>query len=494
MDKSKSNEETPANSLNGPSDKIITHQQKKGSDSADPSTLKISPGVPTEVVGNPVDPGINPAKLVGQPKQSKKKKQAAQKKVGHGNKKYQEVSHSVSRKEHKTAPLTDSQHMIQMAYKENNKVKEKTQSEQSAQDDNIMPPPNSQIQGVMAAQNQAGRWMVGLASIISVCSLAVALMSSYWVFGMQDKLSQVNLTVTQDETLVKGFVDEANHKLSALTQLQQHSQKQQDTLNQLKSEILQAQSQLMHLSGKKEWVLNEVYFLLQNADTQLKINHDIKTAIAQLGVADNKLKSLGMPQLMWLRKEIAKDIAALETAPVLDKHGVWAKLSAVDSQIYHLKFKPVIDAPDSATSETASSQPNEGQESSWKKAALDSWSEFKSLIRVSRYDQDVLTPVLTTLEQGQLLRSLALMIDQAQWAVLKEDSIVFHQSLGKVQSLVNQYFEPTSPREHLLENIQDLSKISLRQASLDISGSLSALENAINQNDDHTSKTVERTS
>lgn len=449
MDKGKSKKGRHSDKQTSHHDVVVTHQKKETKNQGEDTRIK--PKVPTEIIENPVDPQINPAKFVRNPSQQKEQPESA-----------------TMTETQKTKPKTVKEHAIPTGYA----------TQRKEQPDVAPPPMGSALKQSpqVTNQNQSGKWLVGIACLMSIFSLAVAFGAGFWVFGIQEKLSQFNLVVASDESMVKDVVEKAENALGSLTQLQKESQLQKAELIKLKTDIETAQNQLIFLSGKKEWVLNEVYQLLQNADSQLKINQDIKTAQTQLEVADQKLKTLGNPQLAWIRQALAKDIASLKSAPVLDKHGIWAKLSAFETQIYQLRFKPLVESDQGVEK---NDEPKEEKASSWKKAALVSWEEFKSLIRVSRYDQDVLQPVLTDLEQAQLLRVLGLLIDQAQWAVLKNDSIVFHQSLGKLRLLVSQYFDPTPTRESLLDEVDKVAKVSLVDKVPDITTSLTALKNAL---------------
>lgn len=448
---------------------VVTHHQKhlqgRKPDTPDEEpTQAITPKIPTEVVSNPVDPGVNPARMI-KTKPIRKTTQSPPAQAG------REAPMQTSSTRHTDGPLAATS----------------TQSVEGAPGQEAVSAPvgaRATATGARSYSGQDGGWLVGVACFLSILSLTVAGGLGVWGWQTDRRISTIDGLVAHDQSKVTELVNQAQTALANLTQLQEDNQAQQNALKRLKSEIELAQSQLVRYSGQKEWVLQEAQFLIQNADIQLTLNQDVKTAQKQLEAADKKIKDLANPSLNAVRDAIATDIMLLRNTVQIDKHDMWSKLTALEAQFYQLKFKPIVEealasSDEAKTDDAASASQELSLGASFKQHANYAWQEFKSLIRVSRYDQDVMQPVLTSLEQAQLLRSLELILEEAKWGVLKSDSIVYHQSLGKMTVLIQQFFEESLPRTHLLKDIENLAAVSLLEKMPEISNSLIAVKQAL---------------
>ena len=113
---------------------------------------------------------------------------------------------------------------------------------------------------------------------------------------------------------------EAQAKLALLDTRLGESQTQQASLDALYRELAPSRDEL---------ALNEVEQVLSLASQQLAIAGNVQAALAALQLADAKLSRYDRPQLVALRRALARDIDKLKSVPYVDVAGMSLKLDQV---------------------------------------------------------------------------------------------------------------------------------------------------------------------
>lgn len=331
-----------------------------------------------------------------------------------------------------------------------------------------------------AGQVQPGQKLGLFASVLSLIALGgVACLGGYLYYNDQ-KLTQLEQAVVRDQKDTDLLINQAKKTFADLSALQKGNIESQENLKELKTDIEQAQNRFSTLVGHSSWVMNEVDYLVKSADISLRVNQDIKTAIQQLELADQKLKALAHPELNWVRSAIREDITRLQAYPIVDKEGVWSRLTAIQAQFSDLIFR-TIEAPIETDKENKAGKALEPKTDSFsvKEALEKSWDELKSLIRVTRYDNEVIQPMLTHYEDLQLRRTLDLMVEQTKWAVLKNEPEVYRESLNRLKMALRQYFEPTAMEQNLMQRLEELDEIPIQAQTPEITHSIQAIQQVL---------------
>src|SRR5690606_15913112 len=111
--------------------------------------------------------------------------------------------------------------------------------------------------------------------------------------------------------------------------------------------------------------------------------------------ADQELRTLSNPKYMQLRQTLANDIAHLQSTPVLDMDGIYARLNALQNEIDQL---PMITSHAVIAKEVKST---EESMSWWKKGLINSWASLQQLVQI-RYNDHQTIPLLP--EQEVIIR------------------------------------------------------------------------------------------
>jgi uroporphyrin-3 C-methyltransferase len=303
------------------------------------------------------------------------------------------------------------------------------------------------------------------------------LVLGYFTYASTTQLHELQKKADDDQASVLAVSEQAKKSLQEMTELSNHYNVEQKSLLELKQQVEQAQSRLVDLSGSSDWLLAEANYLAFMANERLRTAQDVTTAVAQLSAADERLKTMSNPALLWVRQIIAKDLAKLHTYPMVNRQEIWERVGLLSNEINQLHFKRLSES--SVDNEKETQAPQDESMSGWKKALFISWQELKSLIRITRLADNAIAQALTSQEQAQILRAMQLYCEQARWAILHGDSKVYINSLESLKTWISQYFMADNISEQMLLQITQLQQQRADIAVPDISESLQALSKAM---------------
>jgi len=273
---------------------------------------------------------------------------------------------------------------------------------------------------------------------------------------------------------------------SRINQLEQQLQK---TQGQLSSEVqaresMQAEHQAVNaaLQGITEklgrstvaWRMAEVEYLLTVANHRLSLAQDRKTAMAVFETADSRLKAIGDPSLLNVRKQIAKELTVLRAMPNVDISGLAMQVASLAEAVEQL---PLMDKKRlaAATEKKTGNAPRD-----WQEIPAAVWNDIKSLVQVRRHQQPT-EPLLPPKQAWFLYKNLQLKLEQAKLAVLQRDTALFVQSLEDVSRWLSAYFETESAAVSSMQaSVKKLRDIELQPPVPDVSGSLRQLRAVMN--------------
>lgn len=305
---------------------------------------------------------------------------------------------------------------------------------------------------------------LSLMAIISTVGLI------FFAYYSQQQLKALEKATYGEQASVRALVGEAKTAFSELETLKSQHHRQHSALQNLQSELTRAQSKLVTLIGDRNWVISEAGFLISLANQRLHIAQDSGTALAALQTADERLASLSDPSVTELRAALAHDINALTHLPRIDRQGVWQQLTLLQQSLSLLKYQ---------TGLMLTLQPAHQEEISshlpfWQQALRKSWKDLKSLIQITKLENNPIHPVLNEQMQAELLRALVLQIEQAQWAVLHGENSIYLHNLQNLQKQITDYFVASETQNVILKNLQQLAAVSVEFPKLEINETLKA--------------------
>jgi len=300
-----------------------------------------------------------------------------------------------------------------------------------------------------------------------------------WIFWQDWQQKTQNITAN---SLTIGSISPvvmANQQQSQIS-VKQSLEQQQNIFN-LESQIQNLQlrinaqgARLVELGSttRSDWLLAEAEYLARLAKQRLQTERNTKSPLALLESVDAILQQIDEPNLIEVRGAVAADITALRLVSDIDKQGVYVELNALAASIQKLQVMEV-DKPLELANQTK--QQNTPQEV----GVLDKFlADFSGLIRV-RERQSPIEPILERAEEQTVRQNLQMMLEQAQLALLREEQIIYQQSLVKAQEYLQRFFKVTASAEGIGQRLQRLADTNIIQQLPSIHSSLEAVQNLL---------------
>jgi uroporphyrin-3 C-methyltransferase len=315
-----------------------------------------------------------------------------------------------------------------------------------------------------APARRGGRVSSGLALILALGALLVAGYLWYVLIYQHPELTRMNLPnaladLEQQQTELQNTLKDTDQRIGSLT----------ETQNTLKTAVDRVQAELGR--NQTQWMVSETEQLLLIANRRLQLARDTRSALAALRAADRQLELLASPNLLPVRREIAKEITELESLDRTDVAGMALRLGSIAESVDKLPLALDLRAqPQVAVAET--------EVKGTGGSARSIWRDLLSLVRIQRQDKPQ-RPLLAPRQEYFLRQNLQLMLYGAQHALLQGDISIYQQNLATAGRWLDDYFDAESPAVAATQ--QELEKLRATQVVQqlpDIAASLDMLREA----------------
>lgn len=285
-----------------------------------------------------------------------------------------------------------------------------------------------------------------------------------------------------------------------LALITQNTQNQTQKSGQLTQAIEQSKNQMSSMSGQlafmqqtlnqipgarlADWKLAEVEYLLRLGNQRVNLQKETAGASALFDAANHILAELDDPALLIVREKIAEEMLLLGQANIVDTQGIYAQIQGIKTLVHDSiqppntfkQAKPVHTKPVHANTEQNSSLTSDMQASP-DISTTSLLQQFLSLVSVRTREKAFDAP-LTTAQYQLLEHSLNLMLEQAQWALLRSDQALFEASLNNAQNWIETTLRHQQA-EFMLDAIQQLKELNIRIILPDVSQSLRLLRQIV---------------
>ncbi|MCX2780282.1 uroporphyrinogen-III C-methyltransferase [Microbulbifer thermotolerans] len=251
----------------------------------------------------------------------------------------------------------------------------------------------------------------------------------------------------------------------------------QQQLAALQREMTSQANRLSELGNvnRSDWQLAEADYLLRLANQRLLLERDSRAALGLLEEVDKILRRLDQPDLYGVRQQLANDITALKLVENIDREGLYAQLRALEDQLIRVNIQPEFDI---TTQGTVDTQVESDADSSPLQRGWDSFTQFlheSVRIRDGNIDPVLLSPQ----SEARFRQSLRLNMEQAELALLREDTNVYRDSLNRNRQLLLEYAVPGKRRDALMEELRQLSQVTIKADLPSLAASQRALHDYI---------------
>jgi uncharacterized protein HemX len=312
----------------------------------------------------------------------------------------------------------------------------------------------------IGAAPRRGRVSSGLALIFAFVALVVTGYLWFTLIYERPELVKLDLpntlaTLERRHDELRGALDQAAGQIGALT----------ETQNTLKTAVDRVQAELGR--NQTQWIVSETEQLLLIANRRLQLARDTSSALAALRAADRQLELLASPALLPVRREIAKEIAQLESLDRADVSGIALRLASIANKVDQLPLARDLHPP---AAQVASADGG-GRTDSGRSI----WRDILQLVQVRR-SSTTPRPLLAPEQQYFARENLRLMLYGAQHALLQGGVETFQQNVDTAARWVGDYFDKDSPSVAATQQeLQSLRAAPVAGELPDISASLDVL-------------------
>ncbi|WP_028388660.1 uroporphyrinogen-III C-methyltransferase [Legionella fairfieldensis] len=311
-------------------------------------------------------------------------------------------------------------------------------------------------------------WASCLALLFAIIALLVTLYNFYTnsqsrQFNLQQTQSSRDAldSLEQQQLTIKNSLSNA---LETFNQTQSVTQKQIQVLDKNLQTALQ-----QRFYQKQDWLLVKARYYLELAQIQAHWSDDQQTTIALLQQADSLLATATDQHLFTVRQTIAKEIAQLQTLPKIDVTGLLSQLDALQHALLELPIKqPFIQSNKENKIANATV-------SSWREKLQNSMNKLENLVVIRRNDKAI-EPLLSPAHQTLLQDRISLNLQEAQWAILQNNSAIYQLALNQaLENITRAFDEKASATQAVIQQLKTLQQTKLPTSKPVIGESLSLL-------------------
>lgn len=324
----------------------------------------------------------------------------------------------------------------------------------------------------MSQQETGGRAVGILAMILALSAIGIGSYATFMVHQPETSDSE-DVFAAQLTEIRQELLDNTASLAEVSEQLETLGERQSAALAALNATLGSRITDLESSKGitSQDWIIAEVEYLLRIANQRILMEQDAGGALAMFRAADTIVAETQGLSAFSLRQAMARDIARLEAVEMLDKEGIYLRLSAFVGQVNELKQRELHYSP--PVEEDA---PVNLRETTF----VDRITGFITKIgnRIAslidyRRDEVGITPILPPGEEYYLRQNLLLKLQMAQIALLNRDGEIFIVSLKESISWINKYFDPADAATTAMRvGLVELMAIDVQQVMPDVSTSL----------------------
>ncbi len=290
------------------------------------------------------------------------------------------------------------------------------------------------------------------------------------ILGLQMRLEQQQQSFEDgqrnlQDNIDKELVDQQSNLQSSLDSLAQDVSRNSARMNAFAS------------TNQDSWKLAEAQYLLRLANQRILLEKDSQNALALALSADDVLREINLVELLGVRKTLAEEIAVLKNTGVVDREGIFLRLTALSNQIDAIPFVETL-GPTPEDEDEPAAPANE----TWRQLVTRKFyvllHKLGSYVRVRDHGRAV-NALLPPSEQSYLQQNLHLMFEQAQVAVLRNDAQIYQETLVKAQNWINQYYTLNDQAKSVLDELQSLQNEDIAPELTNFSNSAAALADYI---------------
>ena len=295
------------------------------------------------------------------------------------------------------------------------------------------------------------------------------------ITGYQQQMAALQTQLASIKTEVTSLETDASNKDEIISKtLADFSSLNAEKLAIYKKELNISIGQIKRQLGKTrgDWLIADAEYLLSVASQRLSLLNDVKTAIAALEAADQRLRESGDAGVFKVREQLVKEITQLKTVEIPDIVALYSRLKLLSENVAQLAvFLPYSDKQSSVDQ----NQPTNivaGDDDDLLDNALD---QFKDLVTIRRSEKPIKS--IITAEQADFIRQqLKVKLEIASIFLIQYEDKLYQSSLQDVRQWVQENFRMNAKAKQFVAELDGLKAIPISSQMPDISISIKMLK------------------
>ena len=235
----------------------------------------------------------------------------------------------------------------------------------------------------------------------------------------------------------------------------------ENEVNKSAVQALQRSLAATYIRQPNDWILSEVDYLVKLAGRKIWLEQDVKTAVALLVAADQRIVEVNDYSLSGLRRALLEDINMLSSLPEYNPDSVILKLSSLERRVDGLKTDSVS-MPESKNNRKSELSHNLND---WQENISKSWAAFlDDFVVVNKRDQRV-DALLLPEQVWYLKANLRSELAKAEFAIYREQQEIYDIAMQDMKILLNTYFVANDPATKSFKNA--INRLSKRKVKVD---------------------------
>ena len=327
-------------------------------------------------------------------------------------------------------------------------------------------------------RRRPGGFAVTLLSLLSLIAIGLA-GYLFWRVEWANPVTAVEARLDDRLTRLQSTLDDARSTSEAglsarIAEVEETLARHADALDAGRSALADALAEQRREAppDARDWRLAEVEYLLRVANNRLLLERDPTTAERLLGAADAILEELDDYAFFDVRALLAEERLALREVAAANAQTVFLRLEAVKDSLAELpaRIPEYFGAPAAPPGSVTAAE--EEPASGWA-TLLDRLSnlyEFRTREGIAP------RPLLRPDEAVYLEFNLRLAFERAQLGALRNDQLLYRDSLASARAWIDEHLDPESPAVQAVgEEVDALLRLDVEAAVPDISRSLARL-------------------
>jgi uroporphyrin-3 C-methyltransferase len=303
-------------------------------------------------------------------------------------------------------------------------------------------------------------------SVVRIAVTAAAIAAVVLVaFAWLDARNRIDATQAELASRLRDIEADARDARAFARQAQESMRESQARLGALEGKLADTQGRQAALEAlyqdlsrnREEWQLAELEQVLAIAAQQLQLSGNVRAALNALQLAESRLARGDRPQLVPVRRALARDIERLKALPAVDLPGMVRQLDALAAGVdaLPLAFDSRIERAPQESKPAATGQ-------DWFSGyATQFWAELRQLIVVRRIDAPE-PPLLAPTQAYFLRENLRLRLLNARLDLLTRNQVALQDDLRLAQAWLQRYFDARAkPTQAALAQLRQLQSATL---------------------------------